>query len=191
MKQKYFCMSNKIIKNCNLSPSVFNVYINIKIYTIMNDKNNFELNDIIKQTNLSKNPLLRCLKTLEKEGILIKGKSYNSINKTKVYKFNDIKTTILGYTMLNVNFLFFLLEGIKEKKITKRQFQIFIYLISKKENEIANLTQAQIGKNFGVTRNLINMSLKNINLEFINRINTTYPKEFKNIYNYMMRCLKC
>lgn len=182
-------MNNKIIKNCkNMNATSFYVYICLKFYTVKNETTKFAVNDVLDDIGLAKNTLNRSLKVLVNEGLLKEGSSYNSpTHPNKEYTFIEPSNTILGYTKISLGFMGCLINKVKNKELTKRQFEMFIYLIHRKSDNSKDfkLSQSQISQNLGVTRNAISISLKKLSIQSIFEIQEQFPAEFKNVFHFL------
>ena len=67
-----------------------------------------------------------------------------------------------------------------KKKLTKTQFRVFLFLKYKEFNnvDVNSLTQSKIAISLGLTRNSINIAIKNINLNVIDFLESNFSTEF-------------
>lgn len=189
MQKNTMKINNRIFKNCkDMSATCFYVYICIKVYQANTNSDNFSIYDIKDNVGLAKSTLIRNIKELMPFGYIKERKTYNSFsNPYKTYSIVEPKDTIHGFTDFNLNFVEKIIYLVKEDKLNKRHLQIFLYLKYKEllRNNSWNLSQSHISRCLGVTRNAINISLKNLDKEIVKELYEIYGLEFEYIYDFL------
>lgn len=189
MNQKIMRINNRIFKNCkDMSATCFYVYICIKVYQVNTGSDKFSIYDIKDDVGLAKSTLIRNIKELIPFGYIKEKKTYNSSsNPYKTYPIIEPKDTIHGFTDFNLNFVEEIIKLVREDKLNKRHLQMFLYLKYKEQQKSKpwNLSQSHVSRGLGVTRNAINISLKNLDRNIVKELYEIYGSEFEYIYDFL------
>lgn len=189
MNQNIMTINNRIFKNCkDMSSTCFYVYICVKVYQSNTGYDRFSVYDIKDSVGLAKSTLLRNIKELIHLGYIKEKNTYNSLKYPyKLYPIVEPNDNLHGFTDLKIDFVKTIINLVKKDKLNKRHLQIFIYLKYKEQQnrKSCNLSQSNLSRGLGVTRNAINISLKNLNKDVVNDLYHKYGSYFEYIYNFL------
>lgn len=182
-------LNNKVFINCkDMSATGFYVYFCIKYYQTVSGEDKFSIHNIIEDIGLAKSTLIRNVKELVNLGYLKEKKTYNSESSPyKVYSIVELEDTIHGYSRFNLEFVKTLINYVKIDKINKRHLQMFSYLKYKElqRSRTWNVSQSHISRGLGVTRNAINISLKNLDKNVVKELYDIFEEDFEYIYDFL------
>lgn len=189
MRNNEMVLNNRIFVNCkDMSATSFYVYVCIKQRQVTTGEDNFTICDIIEDIGLAKSTLMRNVKELVTLGYIGEKKTYNSeLSPCKIYPIVELEHSVHGYSNFNLNFVKKLTEYVKDDKLNKRHLEIVFYLKYKElqRSKTWKISQAHISRGLGITRNAINISLKNLNKSIVNDLYSIFGEEFEYIYDFL------
>ena len=182
MREVNLGLKTAFFKNAhNTTTSYFFILITLAIYQNHSQKSHVSYGDLKPYVFFKKTTFNRNVKAFVEDGYLIECKSYNSsLNRYKRYYFSKNFKESSDYFCLNREFVRALIELVNKKKLTKTQFRVFLFLKYKEFNnvDVNSLTQSKIAISLGLTRNSINIAIKNINLNVIDFLESNFSTEF-------------
>lgn len=186
MKDKLI-LNNKIFKDCRkISPSNFYIYVSLSKYLYENNKEYVFATEMVDLVSVTKESIVRNLKKLVELDYLIEERH---LNKNHYFKKYSIKkdNIIDGETLIELEFLNTLLELVYQEKLSKRNFQIFLYLKYKEQekNTSWKTSMMNLSKQLNSTQKNLMFSLKQLDENTINYLNETYNDCFKYIYSHL------
>lgn len=181
-------ISNNIFKDCNkLNPTGFYVYMCISLYQYEYRLDSFSIYDINDSISLEKESFSRSIKQLIKLGYIKEEKRYGG-KSNKIKNYSLVKQdNIDEYTPFQIDFLKTLINLIKENKLSKRHFQVFLFLKYKEEKNFIlwKISKLQVGVSLNITKKSLIASLKKIDDDTINYLRQTYNVYFQYIYDFL------
>lgn len=186
MKDKLI-LNNKIFKDCsNVSPSNFYIYVTLSKYLYENNEDYVFATDIVDLVSVTKESIVRNLKKMVELDYLIEERHLNKNHYIKKYCIKS-DNFINGETSINLEFLNILLKLVHQEKLSKRNFQVFLYLKYKEQEKKTawKTSMLNLSKQLNTTQKNLMFSLKQLDENVVNYLQETYSDCFKYIYSHL------